>query len=68
MFLSDLGAFGSTQDFVAAILARHRARPLSQHLEVETYTWDVLPERYRSGGVVDAITRELDWVVRQLAA
>jgi hypothetical protein len=54
--------------FVAAILERHRARPISEHLEVETYTWDVLPERYRAGGVVDAITRELDWVVHQLAA
>jgi sugar phosphate isomerase/epimerase len=68
VFLADLGAFGSTQDFVAAILNRHRARPISQHLEVETYTWDVLPEHYRTGGVVDAIVRELDWVVRQLAA
>lgn len=68
VFLADFGAFGSTQDFVAAILDRHRARPISQHLEVETYTWGVLPERYRTGGVVDAIVRELDWVVRQLAA
>jgi hypothetical protein len=68
VFLSDLGPFGSTQDFVAEILDRHRAEPIADHLEVETYTWNVLPERYRTGDVVDAIARELDWVVRRLEA
>jgi sugar phosphate isomerase/epimerase len=68
VFLADLGPFSSTQDFVAAMLDRHRAEPISDHLEVETYTWNVLPERYRAGDVVDAIGRELDWVVRRLEA
>jgi len=68
VFMSDLGAFGSTQDFVAETLDRHRAEPISAHLEVETYTWNVLPERYRAGDVVDAIARELEWVVRRLDA
>ena len=66
LFLDDLGPFGSTQDFVREALAMHRIEPLSAHLEVETYTWDVLPERYRGGGVVPAIARELQWVRRQL--
>lgn len=67
IFLEDLGAFATTQPFLAAVLARHREAPVSAHLEVETYTWDVLPERYRTVDQVTAIARELDWVRRQLA-
>jgi hypothetical protein len=35
-------------------------------LEIETYTWDVLPEEYRGMPVVDAITREMQWVIGSL--
>ena len=59
LFVSDLGAFRSTQDFLAEILALHRRAPLSPHLEVETYTWDVLPPALRDGPVQDAVAREL---------
>mgnify|MGYP001277091763 CR=1 len=68
IFLDDLGAFSSTQFFLREILARHRAAPVSPHLEVETYTWDVLPESYRGEPVDMAIARELNWVRSQLAA
>jgi hypothetical protein len=68
IFLADLGEFSSTQAFLRRILAQHREEPVSAHLEVETYTWDVLPARYRAQGVVDAVARELDWVKTQLAA
>jgi hypothetical protein len=36
------------------------------HLEIETYTWDVLPEEYRRMPVVDAIAREMQWVIEAL--
>jgi sugar phosphate isomerase/epimerase len=68
IFIEHLGAFTSTQFFVREFLALHRAQPVSQHLEVETYTWDVLPERYRRDGVVGGIVNELNWVKRQLVA
>ena len=67
IFLKDLEHFSTTQDFLRAILSLHRDSPISQHLEVETYTWDVLPERYRNVGVSAAIARELAWVKDQLA-
>ncbi len=38
----------------------------TEHLEVETYTFSVLPEALRAGGVVDCICRELEWVRRKL--
>ncbi|HET9619895.1 MAG TPA: metabolite traffic protein EboE [Kofleriaceae bacterium] len=58
----DLGAFASTQDFLADLLALQRRAPLSSHLEVETYTWDVLPPELRDVPVTDAIAGELRWV------
>jgi sugar phosphate isomerase/epimerase len=68
IFLSELKDFSTTQAFLRDILAVHRHRPISQHLEVETYTWDVLPERYRQVDVATAIARELSWVSEQLEA
>lgn len=66
VFLDDLGRFSTTQDFIRAVLARHREAPVTRHLEVETYTWDVLPPDYRNVDVVGAISRELEWVRGQL--
>ncbi|MGI9490740.1 MAG: metabolite traffic protein EboE [Geminicoccaceae bacterium] len=67
IFLDQLQHFSTTQDFLRDILALHRKTPISNHLEVETYTWDVLPERYRGVDVSTAIARELNWVRDQLA-
>jgi sugar phosphate isomerase/epimerase len=66
VFLPQMTHFGTTQSFLAEILALHRAEPISPHLEVETYTWDVLPESYRNVALSSAIARELNWVRAQL--
>jgi sugar phosphate isomerase/epimerase len=68
IFLAQLRDFSTTQAFLGEILARHRREPISANLEVETYTWDVLPERYRQVDVASAVARELAWVVEQLEA
>lgn len=67
IFLDELGAFGTTQAFIRETLALHRAEPVSAHLEVETYTWDVLPESLRQTDAATAVARELEWVLRQVA-
>jgi hypothetical protein len=67
IFLERMGAFASTQPFIRSVLQQHRQAPVSAHLEVETYTWGVLPEEYKSGGVDDAVARELAWVLQALA-
>jgi sugar phosphate isomerase/epimerase len=66
VFLEQMTHFGTTQAFLAEILGLHRAEPISPHLEVETYTWDVLPESYRKVDLSSAIARELNWVKGQL--
>ncbi|MGI9417084.1 MAG: metabolite traffic protein EboE [Geminicoccaceae bacterium] len=67
IFLDELQHFSTTQDFLRDILAIHRKTPIADHLEVETYTWDVLPERYRGVDVSTAIARELNWVRKELS-
>jgi sugar phosphate isomerase/epimerase len=67
LFLRNLGALATTQPFVAAFLKSLSANPLCDQLEVETYTWDVLPAEHRTLDVAEAIARELDWVRSQLA-
>jgi sugar phosphate isomerase/epimerase len=67
IFMDDLGAFSSTQSFISEVLGIHRRHPVSGHLEVETYTWNALPEHLRAGGMEQAIARELNWVKEALA-
>ena len=62
IFLDDLGPFRTTRDGIDAALDMHLRTPLSTHLEIETYTWDVLPEHLKSGSIVDFVVRELEYV------
>jgi hypothetical protein len=39
---------------------------VSEHFEVETYTWDVLPEEFRREGIVAGISREVEWAMQRL--
>jgi hypothetical protein len=67
VFLDDLGRFRSTRFAIADALRVHRATPLSGQLEIETYTWDMLPESLKTGDIVEYVCRELEWVQGQLA-
>ena len=67
IFLERLGELSGTQGFLRALLALVRSRAISEHLEVETYTWDVLPAEHRQPSMVDDIARELAWVQEVLA-
>jgi len=66
VFLDDLGQFRTTRFAIEDGLKFHKQKPLSRHLEVETYTWDVLPDSLKSNDIVDYICRELEWVRGQL--
>ncbi len=62
LFRERLGPFANTQPWLGELIRLLRREPVPPHLEVETYSWDVLPERFRGEPVTDAIARELDWV------
>ena len=53
--------------FVRDALQRQRMSACISHLEVETYTWSVLPAQHRGVGIDEAIARELEWVRGELA-
>ena len=67
VFLEDLGEhFKTTRFAIEEALAFHKRTPLSGQLEIETYTWDVLPDHLKTGDIVDYVILELEWVRSQL--
>jgi len=62
------GEFGSTADHVRGTLNELQANPgLCSHLEMETYTWSVLPKPLKTQDVSDQIVSEYRWMLKQLA-
>ncbi|MEO0731565.1 MAG: metabolite traffic protein EboE [Bacteroidota bacterium] len=66
IFTNGYGVLQSTNDDIRKVLAHWKERPFTPHLEVETYTWDVLPDQSQLS-LADSIHRELTWVIDQLA-
>jgi len=66
VFRERLGPFAGTQTYLRDVLGLLRTSAVSPHLEVETYTWDVLPKEHRKEHVVSAVIRELEWVRGEL--
>lgn len=68
VFLDRYEELTSTQQTLREVLALCRVAEVSPHLEVETYTWNVLPDALKSMEVVGDIVRELRWVRTELGA
>jgi hypothetical protein len=65
LFIQSYGALDSTQSDIVKTLAMHQEKPFSSFLEVETYTWGVLPEDMQKP-MGESIVRELEWVKKTL--
>jgi len=65
IFVEDMGLIQSTQSDITAVLNLQKTNPFTAHLEVETYTWEVLPAALKAP-LNDSIIRELDWVKKIL--
>jgi hypothetical protein len=63
IFIDHYDLLLATRDAIEDVLANHQ--DICSHWEVETYTWEVLPEEIRFG-LVDSIERELQWVLDEL--
>lgn len=66
VFLENLGPFKTTRFAISDALRVHAASPQSNHLEIETYTWDVLPAHLKTGDIIEYVVRELEWVRSEL--
>jgi len=62
-----LSPFQNTNDHLLGALDFLAANPkLCSHLEMETYTWEVLPPGLKARSVVEQLAAEYDWTLAQL--
>lgn len=66
IFLERYAQLQSTQAELRQVLALLAEQPVTSYLEVETYTWDVLPPTIKQD-LATSIERELQWVRQTLA-
>ncbi|MEH2058338.1 MAG: metabolite traffic protein EboE [Nostoc sp.] len=67
IFIHDYQILQSTQDDIATVLHLLQTNNACQYLEIETYTWDVLPSEMKID-LLTSIQREYEWVLKELAA
>ncbi len=65
IYADSYGLLHSTNDAIREALRLWKKNPFTPHLEVETYTWDVLPDHQRLN-LTESISRELRWVREQI--
>ena len=66
VFLEHVGDISTTQAQLMQTLEACKLEGFSSHLEVETYTWDVLPASLKTDTKAQAIARELLFVKQAL--
>lgn len=64
IFLENYGKLKSTQTDISEVIELAKQKKLTTHLEVETYTWEVLPDKLKTS-LTDSVCRELEWVIDQ---
>ena len=62
LFTEHYDRFESTQSYVREVLRRMLRTGETTHLEIETYTWDVLPAGLKQD-LLQSIAREYEWVL-----
>ncbi|MEH2439368.1 metabolite traffic protein EboE [Nostoc sp.] len=63
IFIHDYQILQSTQDDIATVLHLLQTNNACSHLEIETYTWDVLPSEMKID-LLTSIQREYEWVLK----
>lgn len=61
LFLDEFGELHSTRDHIEQALPHLLNNSGCTHYEIETYTWDVLPDLFKTG-ITDSIEREYRWM------
>ncbi len=59
--------FENTNDHILGVFDLLKDHPdICKHLEMETYTWEVLPPELKSQNVVDQLAQEYEWTLAEL--
>ena len=65
IFTEGYGLLGATRSEIVEVLEYLKRHPVCRHLEVETYTWEVLPPGLKED-LPASISRELSWLRKNL--
>ena len=65
LFIEQYGSLTSTQAETRAVLQLLARSGFTHHLEIETYTWELLPEELKMN-LVDFLEREYRWTLETL--
>lgn len=65
VFSENYDRLSSTQENIIQTLTDHTTQKISDHWEVETYTWNILPDEFQLP-MNESIIRELEWVMNKM--
>lgn len=65
IFTEKFDFLDSTQNEIIEALTIWKEKPFTQHLEIETYTWGVLPKKLQTD-ITSSIIREFNWLLTQI--
>ncbi|MEQ1861343.1 MAG: metabolite traffic protein EboE [Chthoniobacteraceae bacterium] len=68
LFFTGNGPLGSTVTTLTPEFFHELRNGVCSHLEIETYTFDVLPAELRADDVVKSVAREYSWVLHELGS
>ena len=57
----------TTADLLSPTFFQRLQTGLTENLEIETYSFDVLPEPLRHQGVVESLVQEYQWVLARVS-
>ncbi len=65
IFLESYGELDSTQEDILEVIKLQKQKNRTNHIEVETYTWGVLPKTLQAP-IEESISREVNWLLDKL--
>lgn len=66
VFVENYNGISSTREQIKKVLEYLEKESFTDHLEIETYTWDILPPEMKIN-LLDSIEREYQWVLKTLS-
>ena len=66
LFFTEAGKLSSTVETLTPDFFQELRQGATSHVEIETYTFDVLPKEIHPGDMVKSIAREYEWVHKHL--
>ncbi len=68
LFFAGRDGLDATSDQIPSALLSHRPPGQQLHLEIETYTWSVLPQDLQPSDIVEGLCREFSWAIDRIGS